>query len=179
MKLSELTIDILFDKYGKKEAKIIIPILYNNYHHIYNFVVNHCKLNNYFTDNTTDIKNADGIIIDVFDSRVRFTDFKTSELQAITYIQTDSDNLFRFVRKLLDYALGKIKDEDKTVKLLEDNVSIEDSKKYTRFQTEDNTIISQELDEDLTNRTIIVKYTNGMIIIVPCAVKNKHNISGE
>lgn len=54
-----------------------------------------------------------------------------------------------------------------------------ESKEYIRFQTETNKIVSQELDKDLTDRTLVVKYTNGMTIIVPCAVKNEHGVSSE
>lgn len=76
MKLSELTIDLLFDKYGKNAASIIIPILDYNRGYIYNFVVNHCKFTNLFIDKTVNIATADGLLIGIVDNKVCFTDFK-------------------------------------------------------------------------------------------------------
>ena len=67
MKLSELTIDLLFDKYGKSTASIIIPILDYNKSFIYNFVVNHGRFTELYTDKTTDIPNADGLLINIVD----------------------------------------------------------------------------------------------------------------
>lgn len=179
MKLSELTIDLLFDKYGKSTASIIIPILDYNKSYIYNFVVNHCKLSFLFSDKTIDGINADGLLINIVDNKVCFTDFKIQDLQPITYIQTDSENLIKFVKKLVDYATGKNTEDDSEIESSVNVFNNNESKEYTRFQTETNKIVSQELDEDLTDRTLVVKYTNGMTIIVPCAVKNEHGVGGE
>lgn len=179
MKLSELTIDLLFNKYGKNTASIVIPILDYNKSYIYNFVINHCKLSFLFSNKTTDVINADGLLINIADNKVCFTDFKIQDLQPITYIQTDSENLIKFVKKFIDYITGRIEEYDLELKSSVNLFNNSESKEYTRFQTETNKIISQELDEDLTNRTLVVKYTNGMTIIVPCAVKNEHNIGGE
>lgn len=179
MKLSELTIDLLFDKYGKSTASIIIPILDYNRGYIYNFVVNHCKFNYLFTDKTVDINTADGLLIGIADNKVCFTDFNIQHLKPITYIQTDSENLIKFVKKLVDYATGKNTEDDSKTKSSVNVFNNSESKEYIRFQTETNKIVSQELDEDLTDRTLVVKYTNGMTIIVPCAVKNEHGVGSE
>ena len=42
---------------------------------------------------------------------------------------------------------------------------------FNYFETDDNRVTSVEIDDDLSDRTLIFRFINGMTIVAPCSIK--------
>lgn len=171
MNLSAMTIDLIVDKYGRRNTLVILPVDSNNRDYVYNFVVNNCKLNHLFRDNTTNLSTAELLMVNINDNKVQFTDYKINELTDKVYVQTDTDNLLWFTVKLLDYIIQGNEDARMNYKPDEVTVPAPDEINFNYFETDDNQVTSVVIDDDLSDRTLLFRFTNGMTIVAPCSVK--------
>lgn len=179
MNLSAMTIDLIFDKYGRRNTLVILPIDFNNKDYVYDFVVRHCKLSHLFRDNTKSLSTAELLMVNINDGKVQFTDYKISELTDKVYVQIDTDNLLWFTIKLLDYIVDGNEDAEMNYKPSEVTIPAPEEIEFNYFETNDNQVTSVEIDKDISDRTLLFKFANGMTIVAPCSVKAVNNKKDE